>query len=84
MRRYRSAVIGLGRMGSTFDDEMLRGGLAFLPYCHGPAYYHSPLVDLVSGADLHPEQRSLFGERWGVSGEHLYSDYNEMLSEEDL
>ena len=84
MTRYRSAVIGLGRMGSTFDDEMLRGGLTFLPYCHGPAYYHSPLVDLVSGADLHPEQRSLFGERWGVSGDHLYSDYNEMLSEEDL
>ncbi|SVC71647.1 uncharacterized protein METZ01_LOCUS324501, partial [marine metagenome] len=30
---YRAAVIGLGRMGSTFDDEIERGGSIFLPYC---------------------------------------------------
>lgn len=84
MSSYRAAVIGLGRIGSTFDDEQLRGGNIFTPFCHGPAYYHSPLVDLVAAADLHAEQRSLFGKRWGISAEHLYSDYNEMLLEENL
>ena len=38
MTTYRAAVIGLGRMGSTFDDEMSEGGSIFLPYCHAPSY----------------------------------------------
>ena len=42
MTVYKAAVIGLGRMGSTFDDDMVHGGSVFLPYCHGPAYFHSP------------------------------------------
>ncbi len=84
MARYRAGVVGLGRMGSTFDDEIERGGMVFLPYCHGPSYFHSPLVDLVAGADLDAGQRSLFGERWGVGPEHLYDDYNEMVARERL
>jgi len=69
-------------MGSTFDDEMTRGGSLFLPYCHGPAYVYSQRTELVAGADIHDEQRSIFGERWGLSDEHLYSDYEEMLDRE--
>ena len=81
---YRAAVIGLGRMGSTFDDEMRRGGTLFKPYCHGPSYYYSPHTSLVAGADPHDEQRALFGERWEISADHLYSDYREMLANERL
>ena len=84
MAKYRAGVVGLGRMGSTFDDEIERGGMVFLPYCHAPSYFHSPLVDLVAGADLDAGQRSLFGERWGVGPEHLYEDYNEMVAKERL
>ena len=84
MPKHRAGVIGLGRMGSTFDDEITRGGSIFLPYCHGPSYYESPLVDLVAGADLHDEQRTLFGERWGLSPDHLYRDHKEMLARERL
>lgn len=84
MSKYRAGVVGLGRMGSTFDDEVNRAGMVFLPYCHGPSYHYSPLVDLVAGADLDAEQRSLFGERWGVASEHLYEDYNEMVAKEKL
>ena len=84
MTTYRAAVIGLGRMGSTFDDEMTRGGSIFLPYCHAPSYHTSPHVELVAGTDLHDEQRAIFGERWGLDSEHLYSDYREMLEKEDL
>ena len=84
MKTYRAAVIGLGRMGSTFDDEISRGGSIFLPYCHAPSYYHSPLVELVAGADPHDEQRALFGQRWGLPPESLYSDFHEMLAKEQV
>jgi len=51
MARLRAAVIGLGRMGNTFDDEIryevARGGVFFLPYCHGPSYAASHQTDLV-------------------------------------
>ena len=81
MSTYRAAVIGLGRMGSTFDDEMEQGGSIFLPYCHGPSYHASPLTELVAGTDPHAEQREIFGERWGLDNNQLYADYREMLAE---
>ena len=84
MAQYRAAVIGLGRMGSTFDDEIERGGSIFLPYCHAPSYDASPRVELVAGADIHQEQRQLFGERWGLGANHLYEDYRDMLAAERL
>lgn len=81
---YRAAIIGLGRMGSTFDDEMTHGGAIFLPYAHAPSYVASPLTELVAGADPHDEQRAVFGDRWGLSTNHLYSDYRDMLAKERL
>ncbi len=84
METYRAAVIGLGRMGSTFDDEMDRGSSIFVPYCHTPAYVASPNVELIAGADPHEGQRSLYAERWGLSSEHVYEDYRTMLEREDL
>ena len=81
---YRAAVIGLGRMGSTFDDEITQGGSIFLPYCHAPSYTASPRVTLVAGADPHAEQRAIFGERWGLEADHLYADYKTMLANEPL
>ncbi len=84
MSTYRAGVIGLGRMGSTFDDEITQGGSLFLPYCHAPSYDASPKTELVAGADLHAEQAEIFGERWGLSSEHIYSDYREMLEKENL
>ena len=80
----RAAVIGLGRMGSTYDDEMTTGGSVFLPYAHAPSYVATPGVELVAGADPHEEQRTIFGERWGVATPHLYADYREMLATEQL
>ena len=58
MCTYRAAIISLGRMGSTFGDEITRGGSLFLPYCHAPAYVHSQRTELVSGADIHDVQRA--------------------------
>ncbi len=81
---YRAAVIGLGRMGSTFDDEMTHGGAIYTPYAHAPSYVASPLTTLVAGADPHDEQRAIFGERWGIDKTHLYTDYREMIANEQL
>ena len=84
MSMYRAGVIGLGRMGSTFDDEITQGGSLFLPYCHAPSYHAAPRVELVAGADLHTEQAAIFGERWGLASDHIYSDYRDMLAAEHL
>lgn len=84
MPTYRAAVIGLGRMGSTFDDEITQGGSIFLPYCHAPSYHGSLHTALVAGADPHDEQRSIFGDRWGLDQRHLYRDYRVMLETERL
>ena len=79
---YKAAVIGLGRMGSTFDDEIKQGGSIFLPYCHGPSYVASPHTELVAGADPHAEQGAIFAERWGLSDRQIYSDHRAMLEAE--
>ena len=79
---YRAAVIGLGRIGSTFDDEITQGGSIFLPYCHTPSYVASPQVELIAGADPHPEQGAIFAQRWGLSEQQIYSDYRQMLAAE--
>ncbi len=43
MARLRAAVIGLGRLDNTIDDEIryevARGGVFFLPYCQVPAMW---------------------------------------------
>ncbi|MEM7128298.1 MAG: Gfo/Idh/MocA family oxidoreductase [Chloroflexota bacterium] len=84
MKTYRAAIIGLGRMGSTFDDEMTQGGAIFVPYAHAPSLAAAPNVELVAGADPHDEQRALFGKRWHIGTEHLYADYREMVAQEQL
>ena len=81
-RTYRAAVIGLGRMGSTFDDEIRQGGQFFMPCCHAPTYVASPITELVAGADPHAEQGAIFAERWGLEDRQIYADYRDMLEAE--
>ena len=81
-KSFRAAVIGLGRMGSTFDDEIEQGGQFFMPYCHAPTYVASPHTDLVAGADPHAEQGQIFADRWGLESGQIYADYREMLEAE--
>lgn len=88
MARLRAAVIGLGRMGNTFDDEIryevARGGVFFLPYCHGPSFAASHQTDLVAGADPHEGQRAAFGSRFGLADSQLYADHRDMLAAERI
>ncbi len=84
MTQLRAGVIGLGRIGSTFDEEIDRGGVFFLPYCHSPSYVKSDLTRLVAGADIHAGQRAAYAERWNLDPRHVYADYREMLDRAQL
>ncbi len=59
---FRSAIIGLGRIGSTLEDDPLREK----PASHAGAISALPeLCSLVGGADIDPEKRNAFSRRWG-------------------
>ena len=81
MRTYRAAIVGLGRMGSTIDDEVKNYPVFVLPYSIAGACRTSARLELVAGADLLPEKREAFKERWGVSA--LYEDFVEMIEKEE-
>ena len=76
MKTYRVGIIGLGRMGSTIDDE----GHSHLPYSIASSCRASDRLELVAGADLQAEKREAFRARWGV--EAVYEDYMEMVAKE--
>ncbi|HEV8634505.1 MAG TPA: Gfo/Idh/MocA family oxidoreductase [Chloroflexota bacterium] len=80
MARYRVALIGLGRIASTIDDEVQGSASILLPYAHMACYREVPAVEVVAGADPFAEQRDAFRRRWGL--ERLYADYGEMLDRE--
>jgi len=78
MKTYRVGIIGLGRMGSTIDDE----GHTELPYSVAASAKASERLELVAGADLVADKRAAFQQRWGV--EAVYADYREMVEKEQL
>ena len=76
MKTYRVAIVGLGRMGSTIDDE--HPSLA--PYSIAAATRANERLELVAGSDLIADRRAAFGARWGIDS--LYQDYVEMIERE--
>ena len=77
MATYKVGVIGLGRMGSTIDDE----GHFEVPYSIATATTASERLELVAGADILPEKRAAFHERWSAT---VYEDFREMIENENL
>lgn len=77
-RVYRVAIVGLGRMGSTIDDELPPGTP---PMAVAAACRLSPFLAVVAGADIDPAKRAAFQARWGVDA--LYEDYLEMIRQEE-
>lgn len=80
MDRYRVAIIGLGRISSTIDDEVIGNHAVMLPMSHMGCFREVPQVEVVAGADPFQEQRDDFTRRWGVT--NVYADYREMLERE--
>ena len=77
-RIYRVAIIGLGRMGSTIDDEFPDRSP---PYSVAASCRASDRLQVVAGADIDAGKRAAFAERWGVGA--LYNDYVEMIRQEE-
>jgi predicted dehydrogenase len=80
MKTYRAAIVGLGRMGNTIDDEIPASRAFMLPYGLPGACQAAEQLELVAGCDLLPERRAAFSERWGVSA--VYDDVDRMISKE--
>lgn len=91
---FRAAIVGTGRIGSTYDDEVTdrrdpsfyrgefrqNGLYTVLPISHAAAYQTTPHFQLVAAANRGAEKLHTFGERWGVKA--LYTDFRAMLREE--
>lgn len=80
MSKARVAIIGLGRMASTIDDEVMGYPAIVRPYSIAAACYASERLELVAGCDVLPEKREAFRERWGVDA--VYEDHLAMLAAE--
>ena len=80
MKTYRAAILGLGRMGNTIDDEIPPSRAFMLPYGLPGACKESRQLELVAGCDLLPEKRAAFSKRWQTSA--VYEDLDDMISME--
>ncbi len=69
----RCAVVGLGRIGSLLEDDVLREK----PCTHAGAIAADPDCVLVGGADIDPERRRLFAERWNCPA--VFADAGELI-----
>ena len=78
MNTLRAAVIGLGRIGTTLEDDPKR----IHPCTHAGALESLPGVELVSGAARSNASAERFKERWGL--QNVYTDYSEMIQKEKL
>jgi predicted dehydrogenase len=74
-KHIRCAIAGLGRIGSTLEDDMLREK----PASHAGAIAAHPECVIAAGADTNPEKREDFRRRWSCGA--VFADYREMLSE---
>ncbi len=72
----RHAVVGLGRIGSLLEEDVLREK----PCTHAGAVSATAGSCLVAGCDIIEERRARFAERWGC--EAVYRDYRQMLAEQ--
>ena len=80
---YRAAIIGCGRIADTIEDEVVDApGWQLLPFSHAGAYQRCPRTQLVAAADPNPDRRRTFGQRRGLTEDHLYADYHDLLAKE--
>ena len=79
MNSHKAAVIGLGRIASTIDEEIQIYDGHALPFSHIACYGEVPEVELVGMADTWEEQREAARQKWGFQS--IHHDYRQMLRE---
>ena len=80
--RYRTALIGCGRMGATIDDEVRDhpDSNLWIPYSHAAAAVACERTELIAVSDVVGEKAESIRERYGVPV--CYTDYREMIDKE--
>ena len=78
MIKIRSAIVGLGRIGSLLEKDRFREK----PASHAGAIFHNPKTILISGCDPDEKKRAFFKKDWGVS--KVYASQEEMLLHERI
>ena len=79
MKNYRVAIVGLGRMASTIDDEVLDYPPITLPYSVAAACQKVPQLTLIAGADIQEEKCKAFRERWATDAEIARDDARDIV-----
>lgn len=74
---FKCAVIGCGRIGCGFDDDLKRKQIA----THAKAYHENSKTDLVALCDVDKEKLEKYGEKFNV---RTYEDYKDMFKNEKL
>ncbi len=78
MKKFKVGIIGCGRIGSLLEEDPLRGK----PCTHAGGFSALPSTRITAGCDINPSRLKQFGRRWNV--DRLYSDYRQMLRQEEL
>jgi len=74
----RCAIAGLGRIGSTLEDDTKREK----PASHAGAISEHPQCTIVAGCDRESEKCNDFSQRWNCK--RTYVDFGDMLTENDI
>jgi len=78
---YRVAIVGLGRKGSTIDDEnRWLTNYDRNPCSHASAYVANERTQIIAVADPSPAKLAAFSARYGECA--TYNDYRAMLARE--
>ena len=80
--RYRTALIGCGRMGATIDDEVSDhpDSRLWIPYSHAAAAVACERTELIAVSDVMAGKAESIRDRYNVPV--CYTDYREMIHEE--
>jgi predicted dehydrogenase len=80
--KYRTCLIGCGRMGATIDDEVAGRPDSFLwiPFSHAAACVACDRIDFVAVSDVVAEKAESIRRRYNVP--RCYTDYREMIDKE--
>src|SRR5438093_10487562 len=74
----RAGIVGCGRIGCGFDDDPRRGYVS----THAGAYTRTSEMELIALTDLDQASLERYGRKFRMNG--LYTDYKQMLSQEEL
>ena len=81
-KTYRAALVGCSRMGAFIDNEVAGSPSTILPYSHAAGYEACERTDLIAGSDIREDVLEVFGQRYDVPRDHLYTDYKALIQRE--